>query len=99
MIGTSTRRWLKVAGAAMLVAVSVPLTGGVSSASIGSDAEDRRITICHRTASQTNPYVVISPSKMSIVKEAGHDSHEGPVFPAEGADGKWGDIIPPFAYY
>ncbi|HSP08692.1 MAG TPA: Ig-like domain-containing protein, partial [Candidatus Dormibacteraeota bacterium] len=28
----------------------------------------------------------------------GHGTHTGPIFPATGADGKWGDIIPPFTY-
>ena len=102
MIRRTVGRWLRIAGATTLVVALAPLTAGGATAAadtIGPEAEKRRITICHRTASTTNPYVVISPAKMSIVKEAGHDSHDGPVFPATGEDGKWGDIIPPFSYY
>lgn len=101
MLRSTIGRWLRAAGATTLVVALAPLTAGGASAAenIGTDAEQRRVTICHRTASNTNPYVVISPSKMSIVKDAGHDSHEGPVYPDTGLDGKWGDIIPPFSYY
>lgn len=97
----SISRWLRVAGATTLVIAFAPLTAGSASASIGTSEEDRRVTICHRTNSDTNPYVVISPSKMSIVKEKGHDSHEGPVYDPtlKGQKIMWGDIIPPFDYY
>jgi len=56
-----------------------------------------RVTYCHRSDSVENPYVEHSTDADSIIKE-GHGDHTGPVFPAEGPDGKWGDIIPPFAY-
>ncbi len=56
-----------------------------------------KVSYCHRTASVVNPYNLKSTAVDSIVKQ-GHGSHTGPVFPEEGPDGKWGDIIPPFDY-
>jgi len=45
-----------------------------------------KVTICHATASKTNPYVVITVDMASIVGESGH-----------GISGvNQGDIIPPF---
>jgi len=46
---------------------------------------DEKVTICHATASDTNPFVQEQPDHDSIVKESGHDSHPD-------------DIIPPFSY-
>ncbi len=56
-----------------------------------------KVSYCHRTASVVNPYNLKTTAVDSIVKQ-GHGSHTGPVFPEEGPDGKWGDIIPPFDY-
>ncbi|MFL5967182.1 MAG: hypothetical protein ACJ747_11575, partial [Gaiellaceae bacterium] len=44
-----------------------------------------KVTLCHATSSETNPYVQESVDDDSIVKENGHGSHPG-------------DIIPPFFY-
>ena len=59
---------------------------------VAGDAIDRdrgrwnvKATLCHATGSETNPYVMITVSHKSIVKDAGHGSHDD-------------DIIPPFAY-
>lgn len=53
------------------------------------------IEICHATGSNSNPYIVNSPSKSGDV--SGHDNHDGPIwFP--GIVVTWGDIIPPFDY-
>lgn len=54
-----------------------------------ADPQDR-ITICHATASATNPYVIETPSKNSIINDVGV---------GHGASGiNIGDIIPPFDY-
>lgn len=53
------------------------------------------IDICHRTASNQNPYVVNSPNKSADV--GGHDGHDGPIW-FSGIAVPWGDIIPPFYY-
>src|SRR3954469_22350328 len=60
-------------------------------------AAGEQVTFCHRTASVTNPYNRITTDADSILKQ-GHGDHTGPIFPNEGPDGKWGDIIPPFNY-
>lgn len=73
---------------------------------------EHKVTICHRTASLTNPYVIetVDLDSIGAVKKFstadekdGHDSHAGPIFdPAVNLSGngnvKWGDIIPPFSW-
>jgi len=61
-----------------------------------ADQREHKVTICHATASHTNPYVQITVDYHSIT-HAGHGGHEGPVFDPS-ATGKWGDIIPPFDF-
>lgn len=65
------------------------------------DDKDHKVTICHRTNSDSNPYREITVSKKSITKTKGHDSHNGPIWnPTLKAQHiKWGDIIPPFDDY
>jgi hypothetical protein len=60
----------------------------------------QKVTLCHRTNSETNPYVRITVSINSVIKGAGHDGHNGPIFAAgmKSAKQKWGDIIPSFTY-
>lgn len=92
-------RWLSTAGALLLMTLMTPFGLGVAQASQGGD--DNKVTVCHRTNSETNPYVVITIDKAAVFKR-GHDTHdEGPVWePGFKAAGKrWGDIIPPFDYY
>ena len=63
---------------------------------------DLKVTICHATDSETNPYVQIKGVDFSSV-DGGPDvgdhlaNHTGPVWPDRAGDpAKWGDIIPPF---
>lgn len=65
-------------------------------------ATGQSVTICHRTGSNSNPYVTESPSVQSNGATegqltGGHSNHLGPVWFA-GITGGWGDIIPPYFY-
>lgn len=68
------------------------IAGGHGSAKAG------HVTICHRTGSHKNPYVVISPSAAGVYHGHYRRHNENAVFPNTASDGKWGDIIPPFQY-
>jgi hypothetical protein len=75
-----------------------------SAASATKPDPNHRVTICHRTASNTHPYVQITVDEAAVNMDTGDDSgngdhnaeHNGPVWPDTDPDtGKWGDIIPP----
>lgn len=59
---------------------------------------ESKVTICHATNSETNPYNKIEVGQSSI-DGSGHGNHTGPLwYPgAKDADVRWGDIIPPIA--
>jgi hypothetical protein len=92
-----SERWAATAG---LVATALMVGGGI--AGHPADAQPKpgqkpaKITICHRTNSDRNPYVQITVSTSSTGKH-GHEGHTGPVYrPGMKPDHqKWGDIIPP----
>jgi hypothetical protein len=70
---------------------------GVLSASA---APEPKVTLCHRTGSETNPYVEITVNQNAVwngTVAIGHGTHTGPIFPdTAGQPPKWGDIIPAF---
>src|SRR3954451_2799933 len=86
-----------IKGVALLCIGAVTLTVSLSCFVSAVAASGDQVSFCHRTASVTNPYNLITTDADSIVKQ-GHGDHTGPIFPNEGPDGKWGDIIPPFGY-
>jgi hypothetical protein len=70
---------------------------GLAPASHTSNSDTVRV--CHRTASEDNPYSVVEPAIANNGDlKGGHLDHTGPIFPDKGPDGKWGDIIPPYTY-
>lgn len=79
------------------------LLGGVSTTEAYRPTD--KVTICHRTASQTNPYVVLTVDENSVDGVAGNSGgvadhygeHVGPIGPIP--VGEWGDIIPPVVPY
>jgi hypothetical protein len=62
----------------------------------GNSNPHNKVTLCHRTGSTSHPYVKITVNANGAIH--GHAKHTGPIFPATGPNGKWGDIIPPFDY-
>lgn len=93
MRGRLCIKGLAFCGIGAVAVVAVSLFCFVSAAA----ASGEPVSFCHRTASVSNPYNLITTDADSIVQK-GHGDHTGPIFPNEGADGKWGDIIPPFDY-
>jgi len=78
---------MKVTRMLTVAAVVVGSAGiGVSVASATQPDPEHKVTICHATASATNPYVEITVDVASIVGDSGH-GHSGV---------NAGDIIPPF---
>ena len=78
--------------AIVLAGLGVPIAGATQ------PNPEHKITLCHRTASRTNPYVTESVDVASELF-AGHDGHNGPVFsPDLPEHEEWGDIIPAFDF-
>lgn len=93
-------RMAGMASGAAAVVVGVALALAAPALATPPGPTGHKQTICHRTDSNTNPYVVETVDVASILKTNGHDSHTGPVWnPNLKAAGiKWGDIIPAFTY-
>lgn len=73
---------------ALIAPAMIPATilGMATPAQATKPAPEHKVTICHATASETNPYVQITVDIASSgYLKAGHSSHEG-------------DIIPPYTY-
>jgi LPXTG-motif cell wall-anchored protein len=89
-------------GVVLASAAAVLLLGnaGLALAMTQSDAnvDPNKVTICHATDSDTNPYIVEEPAKDGDV--SGHGGHVGPLWGPDLKDAHivWGDIIPAFDY-
>jgi hypothetical protein len=98
--GRARRTILGVAAAAAAAGTIMVLSAAGGSAVAGADPSS--ITLCHATASTTNPYIVITVAPNSINQKLfgknGHTTHVGPIFDPNGGKNQpaWGDIIPPF---
>jgi hypothetical protein len=84
------------------VVSQLPANNPASGVSAASKAHEK-VTLCHRTDSDTNPYVVITVDIASAGEARtaeGHNSHNGPVWSAglKAAHIKWGDIIPAYTF-
>ena len=100
MTGVTSRKSMTIAAAAL---ACIAAGGLVLTTSSATATPSGKVTICHATASTSNPYVVKSVDMSSIDEERnkylnGHGNHLGPVFDPNGGKSQpaWGDIIPPF---
>lgn len=80
------------------------LAGGLAAVEASAAGPEPKVTICHRTNSTKNPYVVITVAQSSVDGSAGKGNgngdhylnHTGPIWtPSQPNGGDWGDIIPP----
>jgi hypothetical protein len=70
---------------ALAIMVAGTISAGAPMASATKGDPEHRVTICHATASNTNPYVTITVDVASIVGDSGHGSsgvNEGDIIPA-----------------
>lgn len=96
-------KFLRQARIALALIVLTFMQGAVPTALVyAKGIPDSKITICHRTDSNSNPYRLITVDKNAAGKgkDAGDhaDRHQGPVWDPSLKEQhtKWGDIIPPF---
>ena len=71
--------------------------------SAGATTDPDKVTICHATNAQTNPYTTNTVDKSSVNEPNnkyfnGHGDHTGPVWYPGIPNHSWGDIIPAFTF-
>lgn len=75
-----------VGGLIFVFGLAAVMIGSTAVVATATKPPDHKVTICHATGSQTNPYVVINVDIASSgYLKAGHDLHDD-------------DIIPPYTY-
>lgn len=97
----AVRNWTSVAGFIFTSGLLLALTGGTVSEASASAPPNHKVTICHATDSNHNPYVVVTADIASAgYLQGGHDGHTGPIRVSgdQAAHINWGDIIPPYTY-
>jgi LPXTG-motif cell wall-anchored protein len=85
---------------AALIALFIAALGAVALASPASatgngdtpDADNKKVTLCHATSSETNPYNLITVS-VNAFYNAGHIDHEGDIWEAFSYTTKGGDVV------
>jgi hypothetical protein len=99
------RVWVAALAALAFVALGLAMSPAPASGSKPDSNGVHKVTICHRTNSNTNPYVVITVDVSAADGSLGkggndHTHHDGPVWNPSLKDAhiKWGDIIPPYTY-
>ncbi len=97
------RRPIRRAGRSFIATLFVGVLLAAPAATLATQpAPDHKVTICHRTDSNTHPYTEETVDIASSGHlQGGHDTeHEGPIWnPTLKADKvEWGDIIPPYTY-
>jgi uncharacterized repeat protein (TIGR01451 family) len=80
-----TRRVLPLAAAGLLVCASIAAAAASQGPAIPLVQGSEKVTICHHTGSDQNPFVQEQVDHEAVVKPDGHDDHPE-------------DIIPPFDY-
>ena len=97
----SSRKWRFGAGLLAAIGLVLVVFGAGTLSAGATQPPDHKVTICHRTNSDTNPYVVETPDIASSgYLQAGHNDHTGPIWASgmKADHDKWGDIIPPYDY-
>jgi hypothetical protein len=96
----------RFAGVVFIVGLVAFMMGGglITVSATPPSGTVHKVTICHRTDADSNPYVVETvdiASAGEAMDAKGHASHTGPVWQAgdQAAHIKWGDIIPPYTYF
>lgn len=92
----SSRRALRLTSVA--VGASLLVLGGSAARATPNPGGEHKVTLCHATDSDDNPYVAVTVDVASV-RFAGHAGHEGPVWtPDHAKHAKWGDIVPSFDF-
>jgi cobalamin biosynthesis Mg chelatase CobN len=72
---------------------------GPAHATQDHDDEGHKVTICHATSADENPYVEQEVDVASILDDQGHADHVGPLWVVDHPKHEdWGDIIPAFDF-